>query len=192
MPAVKLHRFTWNFSFAGAGVGAGLGAGAGVGAGAGAGFGAAYYLAKMAKNAAAPAPSASTCANCGKTSVSPVSGATQIKANHCLKEPNGGTGNITIANIPSYAEVDSPIYLEGLANVFEGSFVIRIMGCEGNEISKINAQTEAGEVGASNPYFVNISYNDSNIGTYAIIEAYDFSMMDGSVQNLIQVPVYLK
>jgi len=159
---------------------------------AGAGVGTAYYLAKMAKNAATPSPSASTCSNCGKTSTSPVSGATQIKANHCLKDPNGGTGNITVANIPSYAEVDSPIYIEGLANVFEGNFNIRIMGCEGNEINKINVQTEAGEVGVSNPYFTNISYNDSNIGTYAIIEAYDLSAKDGSVENLIQVPVLLK
>src|SRR4030042_4203062 len=141
---------------------------------AGAGIGTAYYLGKKVVKTPSPTPSATP-----SETPSPFSEMTleEVKAQHCLKNPNGGTGNITIANIAHYATFDSPIFVEGTANVFEGSFSIRLVDCDGKKISEVNAQTEAGEVGVSKPYSANIIYNDSYIGTYATIEAYDLSMM---------------
>ncbi|MCX6811622.1 MAG: Gmad2 immunoglobulin-like domain-containing protein [Candidatus Berkelbacteria bacterium] len=160
---------------------------------AGAGFGTAYYLTQRAKNTPTPSPSASICTSCQKASTSPVSDSEQIKADHCLKQANGGTGNITIADIAHYSEVTSPITFSGTANVFEGSFQVKIVDCEGNKIiNQANAQTKAGDVGVSNPYTVTISYSASYAGHYAYIEAYDLSAKDGSVQDTIQVPVLLK
>lgn len=160
---------------------------------AGAGFGTAYYLAQRAKNAPTPTPSTSTCTSCQKTSTSPVSDSEQIKADHCLKQANGGTGNITIADIAHYSEVASPITFSGTANVFEGSFQVKLIDCDGLKvIEQVIGQTQAGEVGVSNPYSVTITYPSSYAGHYAYIEAYDLSAKDGSVQDTIQVPVLLK
>jgi hypothetical protein len=160
---------------------------------AGAGFGTAYYLAQKTKSTSTPTPSTSICTSCQKASTSPVSDSEQIKANHCLKNPNGGTGNITIADIAHYSEVTSPITFSGTANVFEGSFQVKLVDCDGSKIIKqVNGQTQAGEVGISNPYSVTITYPASYAGHYAYIEAYDLSAKDGSVQDTIQVPVLLK
>ncbi len=160
---------------------------------AGAGVGTAYYLGKKVISTPTPSSSATPCTNCGK-SPSPIEMTSeQVKANHCLKTPNGGTGNITIADLAHYTEVTSPITFTGTANVFEGSFLVRIVDCNGNEtINQTTAQAQSGEVGVSNPYLVTITYPVSYIGHYATIEAYDLSAMDGSTQDLIQVPVYLK
>jgi len=157
---------------------------------AGAGIGAAYFLGKKAVSTPTSSPSADP-----SQSPSPSGEITleQIKANHCLQTPNGGTGNITIADLVHYTEVTSPITFSGTANVFEGSFQVKIVDCEGDKIiNQANAQTQSGEVGVNNPYSITITYPESYSGHYVTVEAYDFSMMDGSVQNLIQVPVYLK
>jgi hypothetical protein len=156
----------------------------------GAGIGTAYYLAQ--KNAATPSPSASTCTNC-QSSSSAVSKEAQIKANHCLQSPNSGTENITVADLENYSEITSPIVFTGTANVFEGSFQVKLIDCENSKIIKqVIGQTEAGDVGQDNPYSVTITYDDSYAGHYAYIEVYDLSAKDGSVQDLIQVPVLLK
>lgn len=161
---------------------------------AGASFGTVYYLAQKAKTTPTPSPSTSTCTTCGKASPSTSTLSTQqIKEAHCLQNPQGGTGNITIADIAHYSEVSSPITFSGTANVFEGSFQVRLIDCDGNKVIKQrNAQTQAGEVGVSNPYSVTITYSSSYAGHYAYIEAYDLSAKDGSVQDTIQVPVLLK
>ena len=156
----------------------------------GAGVGTAYYLGKRIAKTPTPSPSTTPSA---KISSSPISDSGKIKENHCLQNPNGGTGNITIADLAHYSEVTSPITLSGTANVFEGSFQVKLIDCDGNKVIKqVNGQTQAGEVGVSNPYTVTITYSASYAGHYAYIEAYDLSAKDGSVQDLIQVPVLLK
>ena len=160
----------------------------------GAGIGVAYYLGQKTKATPTPSPSATACKNCSK-SPSPSGEMTleQVKANHCLQNPNGGTGNITIAEVAHYSEVSSPITFSGTANVFEGSFQVKLIDCDGNKIiNQANAQAQAGDVGVSNPYSITITYSASFSGHYAYIEAYDLSAKDGSVQDTIQVPVLLK
>lgn len=160
---------------------------------AGAGVVTAYYLGKKITNTATPSPSPTPCTNCSKSPSPTEMSLEEVKANHCLQSPNGGTGNITIADIAHYSQVSSPITFSGTANVFEGSFMVRIVDCDTSKtINEANAQTQAGDVGVSNPYSITITYPASYSGHYAYIEAYDLSAMDGSVQDTIQVPVYLK
>ncbi|MBU2595511.1 Gmad2 immunoglobulin-like domain-containing protein [Patescibacteria group bacterium] len=154
----------------------------------GAGVGTAYYLGKQSKTTPTPSPSTST----RQTSAVPLSDTEQIKASHCLKNPNGGTGNITIADLAHYSQVSSPITFSGTANVFEATFLVRIVACDGTEIKKEIVTAQAVDVGVSSPYSATLTYDSSYAGTYATIEAYDLSAMDGSVQDTIQVPVYLK
>jgi hypothetical protein len=135
------------------------------------------------------------CKSCARTSTptSSLSEEQAIKQSHCLQTPNGGTGNITIADVAHYSEATSPITISGTANVFEGSFQVKLIDCDGNKVIKQeNAQTQAGEVGVSNPYSITITYPSTYAGHYAYIEAYDLSAKDGSVQDTIQVPVLLK
>lgn len=160
---------------------------------AGAGFGTVYYLGKKAASMATLPPSATLCTEC---ELAPVDNGeltfAEIEANHCLKDPNGGTDNITIADIAHYSEVANPIAISGTANVFEGSFIIRLVGCDGQEIARVIGQAEEGEIGISSPYTATLTYPASFSGSYAYIEAFDLSARDGSVADLIQVPVKLK
>lgn len=158
---------------------------------AGAGIGTAYYLGKRITST--PSPSSTPCTNCSKSPSPTEMSLEQVKANHCLKNPNGGTGNITIADLAYYSQVASPITFSGTANVFEGNFQVKIVDCESKAvINGTNVQAQAGDVGVSNPYSVTITYPSSYAGHYAYIEAYDLSAKDGSVQDTIQVPVLLK
>lgn len=159
----------------------------------GAGAGAVYLLAKKAVSTPTPSMSPTPCTNCGRSPSPTEMTLEEVKAVHCLQSPNGGTGNITIADIAHYSQVSSPINFSGTANVFEGSFQVKIVDCDGLKvINQVNGQTEAGEVGVSNPYSATLTYDSQYVGHYVYIEAYDLSAMDGSVQDLIQVPVYLK
>lgn len=159
---------------------------------AGAGVGAAYYLAKKAASTPNPSPSSSFCATCQSPSPSGEMTIEEVRANHCLQSPNGGTGNITIADIPHYDSVSSPVDFSGTANVFEATFLARLVSCDGIEISKVVVTADAAEVGVSAPYHASLTYGSSYAGTYGTIEAYDLSAKDGSIQDLIQVPVFLK
>ncbi|TSC90516.1 MAG: hypothetical protein CEN92_466 [Candidatus Berkelbacteria bacterium Licking1014_96] len=160
---------------------------------AGAGIGTAYFLGKKIVNTPASSSSATPCVNCsGSTAPFTEMTLAEVKVSHCLQSPNGGTGNITIADLAHYAEVTSPITFTGTANVFEATFLVRLVACDGTEIKKEIVTAQSVDVGVSSPYGATLTYGSSYAGTYAYIEAYDLSAMDGSTQDLIQAPVYLK
>jgi len=105
---------------------------------------------------------------------------------HCLKNPKEGT-NILITSPQKYTTIKSPFYIEGTANVFEGSFQIQIKDCYGKVLQKEVISTY-GEVGQFNPYKVQFSSEPQDI----IVEAYSYDMKSGELINLIQVPVIIK
>lgn len=111
---------------------------------------------------------------------------------HCLTNPASGSGNITITSPTAQTEVTSPVVVKGKANVFEGSFLVRLMDCQENEITEVIAQTRGGDIGQMNPYSLDLTFGTAYSGQDAYIEAYDLSAKDGSVQDLIQIPVKLK
>jgi len=110
---------------------------------------------------------------------------------HCLAEPASGTGMITIESPSPIDEVLSPFEVKGTANVFEGSFVIKLKLCDGRTIVDTFSQA-SGEIGENNPYSTSVFFDSQYRDLEAYIEAYSLSAKDGSMENLIQIPIRLK
>lgn len=115
----------------------------------------------------------------------------QGNLSHCLADPRAGNGMITIEDPDSLSEVEDPFAVKGTANVFEGSFIIKLKACDGATIYTTYGQA-SGEMGQNNPYSASISFDAQYKDTEAYLEAYSLSAKDGSVENLIQIPVRLK
>ena len=105
---------------------------------------------------------------------------------HCLKSPKQGN-NILINSPQKYDSVESPFYIEGTANVFEGTFQVQIKDCYGKVLEK-KIVSAYGEIGQFNSYKVQFLSKPQNI----IIEAFNYDMKSGEIINLIQVPIIIK
>jgi len=109
---------------------------------------------------------------------------------HCLKNPESGTGLITIEKPEAYAEVKNPFVISGKANVFEGEFLIRLKDCDGRVIEHREMRVQGSGINKLLPY--GTSFEVELLGKDyrdIYIEAFEISAKDGSEENLIQMPV---
>ncbi|MEX1193736.1 MAG: Gmad2 immunoglobulin-like domain-containing protein [Dehalococcoidia bacterium] len=109
--------------------------------------------------------------------------------NVCPENPDSATPDELIVNSPSAGlQVSSPLVVQGLATAFEAVFHITIVDAEGNEITDQPGMTEEGQVLA--PYEEPVAFEVTE-ATDACLEVYMLSAMDGSVINMVQVPIVL-
>jgi germination protein M len=84
--------------------------------------------------------------------------------------------------------VTSPVRVRGLANVFEGQFLVEIRDAQGRVVASTPATAS---MGSFSPFDVTLSFAVGNVQSGAVI-GYDRSAKDGSVIDLFSVPVTLR
>lgn len=90
-------------------------------------------------------------------------------------------------DVPKEDEViGNPVVINGQAEVFEARFNIRIKDANGKILGEAMAMTQEGQT--MSPYTVNLSYATSTT-EFGLIEAFDYSQKDGSVQDLTSVKI---
>ncbi len=98
--------------------------------------------------------------------------------------------NITVSSPKPNDKVSNPIIVKGQARVFENTFVYALKDKAGNELYKNYAMTDAPDMGLFGNYTVKIP-----VPVFApkdlVVEVFEYSAKDGSVTNLVRVPVEL-
>jgi hypothetical protein len=87
------------------------------------------------------------------------------------------------------ARVSSPVTVSGTANVFEATVSLRILDEDGNEIARTFTTATCG-TGCRGDYSVAVSYSVDHEQP-GIIEVFESSAQDGSMINVVDIPVTL-
>ncbi|MGZ4601980.1 MAG: GerMN domain-containing protein [Kineosporiaceae bacterium] len=85
------------------------------------------------------------------------------------------------------ATVRSPVRVSGLADVYEGQFLVELRRADGTVLARSPARAAMGMYA---PFSVALSFSVSTTQTGSVV-AYDRSPKDGSVIDLVTVPVTL-
>ena len=103
---------------------------------------------------------------------------------------SGNQPNITVAGPTSNAEVKSPVQVRGTASVFEGTVEIVVRNARGEEVGKgfTTASAGAPERGA---YTASIPFATTGGKQDGKLEVFSRSPRDGSVENLVSIPIVL-
>jgi outer membrane biosynthesis protein TonB len=86
--------------------------------------------------------------------------------------------------------VTSPFRVSGTADVFEAQFNLRLVGANGKVITEQQVKATSGS-GTRGTYSVMVAYPASARGN-ATLEVFDISEKDGSVIDLVKVPLVLR
>ena len=84
--------------------------------------------------------------------------------------------------------IGSPTLVEGTASVFEGTVIVDVKDDKGKTLCSVVTQASEGAPGKGS-FKANISFVPPAADMNGTIDAYNFSAKDGSVQNLVAVPV---
>lgn len=84
--------------------------------------------------------------------------------------------------------VMSPVRMRGLANVFEGQFLVEIRDAQGRVVASAPAKAS---MGSFSPFDVTLSFAVGKVQNGSVV-GYDRSPKDGSVIDLFTVPVTLR
>jgi hypothetical protein len=107
--------------------------------------------------------------------------------------PDGTHGNITVSSPQANAYVNANGFtITGLARTFESNVVYRVIDLASKQVIAQGHTTATGEMGKFSPYTINVKPKQGGgvqYPTRAMIEVYENSAKDGSVINLVQVPV---
>lgn len=115
--------------------------------------------------------------------------ATATEADVCGENPDPATDEEVQVDSPEPGdEITSPLQATGLIAVFEAQFNIALKDADGNDIASSSAMSSEGQTLA--PFSVSLPFTVSE-RTPACFWVYDLSAMDGSVQDVVQVPVVL-
>ncbi len=98
---------------------------------------------------------------------------------------NSALAPIFVDKPPAFSVVSSPLAVSGLANVFEGQFKIQLLNSAGKVVYDGSATGMMGEWG---PWSISIPYSPLSTGTLTL-RVFDLSAKDGSVIDLIEVPL---
>jgi hypothetical protein len=98
--------------------------------------------------------------------------------------------NITVSSPVSGATVTNPITVTGTARVFENQFIYALRDKDGNLLYENYAMSDAKDAGLFGNYTVKIPIPMTAPSEF-IVEVFDRSAMDGSVIDLVRVPVKL-
>ena len=103
-----------------------------------------------------------------------------------VREPN-----ITVTSPLSGATVTNPITVTGQARVFENTFNYILKDANGTKLVESYSMTDAPDAGIFGNYTLKIPV-PLNASKNLVIEVFEYSAKDGSVINLVQVPVVLE
>ncbi|MBX4211395.1 MAG: GerMN domain-containing protein [Candidatus Yanofskybacteria bacterium] len=98
--------------------------------------------------------------------------------------------NITVTSPKSGATVGNPITVTGKARVFENTFAYGLRDTSGRKLYENNAMTDARDSSQFGNYTVKIPV-PVNAPINVVVEVWEYSAKDGSVINLVRVPVKL-
>lgn len=101
-----------------------------------------------------------------------------------------GEANIIVTSPKSGDKVTSPITVTGRARVFENSFSFALRDSQGNKLYESFAMANAPDIGQYGDFNVKIPV-PANAPKNLFVEVFDYSAKDGTVENLVRVPVEL-
>jgi len=96
--------------------------------------------------------------------------------------------NIRVSSPKSGETVASPFIVSGEARVFENQLVVRITNSAGTALIDQPVTARANDVGEFGPFKVNMHYQFKNTKE-GFVEVFNHSAKDGSVENLVKIPV---
>jgi hypothetical protein len=136
-----------------------------------------------------PTPTASASA---APTASPTSAATPTAtaADVCQENPDPATEEqVQVISPEPGDEVTSPVTVTGLVAAFEAQFNIAIKDADGNDVvAEVSAMSSEGQTLA--PFSVDIIFVATE-RTRVCLWVFDYSAMDGSIENVHQVPIVL-
>jgi len=100
-------------------------------------------------------------------------------------------GNIKIYSPVLNQKVSRPLVILGEARVFESTFLYALKDGAGNLLANGFTSAKAPEVGKFGPFVISLWYDEREDGVPATVEVYNRSAKDGSIENLISIPVLL-
>lgn len=98
------------------------------------------------------------------------------------------SGNIKVTQPQPNVEIASPLLVKGEARVYEGTVQFRLKDSNGNIITEKFGTAAAEETGAFGS-FGELLVFDGLSGGEGVLEVYSESAFDGSVQDLVSIPV---
>ena len=103
--------------------------------------------------------------------------------------PTASDVNINITSPKSGATISSPFIVTGVGRVFEQQLNWRLVDTNGNKVLEGTAMTNAPDVGMFGPYSFTVTTTaKGNMEVWV----FDYSAKDGSVIDLVKVPVVIK
>lgn len=84
----------------------------------------------------------------------------------------------------------NPLMVYGRARTFENNVQVRVRTAEGDSLAQ-RFTTSVGEMGHHNPFVVEIPFA-RDPGPRVIVEAFEYSAMDGSIRSLTSLEVTLR
>ena len=100
--------------------------------------------------------------------------------------------NITITSPQANETIDFPFTIKGQARVFESTLNIRLKDYKGNILFETYTTAAAPDAGQFGPYEKMIDYLEKlPEGEGVVLEAFDYSAKDGSIIDLVSVPIKL-
>jgi len=99
-------------------------------------------------------------------------------------------GGITVRAPLANARITTPVTISGDASVFEAALQWRIVDGGGKVLSSGSTTASQGAPGRGT-FSVNAPYPPPSADTLGVIEVYDTSPKDGTVDELVRVPVVI-
>lgn len=97
--------------------------------------------------------------------------------------------NINITSPKSGAAVSSPFIVTGVGRVFEQQLNWRLVDANGNKVLEGTAMTNAPDVGLFGPYSFTVATSaKGNMEVWV----FDYSAKDGSIIDLVKIPVIVQ
>lgn len=100
-------------------------------------------------------------------------------------------GNIKVYSPVPGQKITRPLVIAGEARVFENTFIFALKDVDGNLLANGYSSAGAPDIGQFGPFVVSLWYDEREDNTPATIEVYNQSARDGSVENLVSIPVLL-
>lgn len=106
-------------------------------------------------------------------------------------ESKSASGNVIVTEPQPDSTVSSPVTVKGRARVFEAALSARVVSDTGSPLGTAHFMTSAGapEFGT---FDATISYRKPTGVTRGFVEVFTYSAKDGSVQDLVRIPVLFR
>lgn len=96
--------------------------------------------------------------------------------------------NIRVTSPKPGDVVTSPFIVSGEARVFENQLTVRLSNSTGTALFDQPVTARAKDVGEFGPFKVNMHYQFKNTKE-GFVEVFNYSAKDGSIENLVKIPV---